>query len=294
MPKRTGFHVLVGTDGSPQARAAVAATVAFPWPRGARVHGVVARGGWGGAEWPAAVWTTLERRLDRVRLDARRTLARRWPDADVLIAAGSPVQAILTAARRVGARAIVLGSRGHGALDRFLLGSVSRGVVRRAACAVLIVKGRPRKVRRLVIGLDGSAHSRRVVEFVAGLHRPAGGRITLVSIVEPVRVPAMALVPASVRAAVRGQAAELTEAALRTTRREVERAARRLEAAGWAARPLVRLGVPLPELLRSVRVAGADVLGLGARGVGGLARLLLGSVAEGALSRSPVSVLIVK
>ena len=38
----------------------------------------------------------------------------------------------------------------------------------------------------------------------------------------------------------------------------------------------------------------ADVLIVGARGVTGLRRLLLGSVAEGALNTSPVPVLIVR
>jgi nucleotide-binding universal stress UspA family protein len=54
------------------------------------------------------------------------------------------------------------------------------------------------------------------------------------------------------------------------------------------------VGVPLGELLAATHATRADVLVLGARGVGGLERLLLGSVAEGALSRSPVSVLIVR
>jgi nucleotide-binding universal stress UspA family protein len=59
-------------------------------------------------------------------------------------------------------------------------------------------------------------------------------------------------------------------------------------------RRIVRTGVPLPELLRAVAETRANVVVVGARGVGGIERVLLGSVAEGALSRSPVSVLIVK
>jgi nucleotide-binding universal stress UspA family protein len=54
------------------------------------------------------------------------------------------------------------------------------------------------------------------------------------------------------------------------------------------------MGVPLPEVLAAIRAARADTLVLGARGVGGVERLLLGSVAEGALSQAPVPVLLVK
>jgi nucleotide-binding universal stress UspA family protein len=56
----------------------------------------------------------------------------------------------------------------------------------------------------------------------------------------------------------------------------------------------VREGVPLVDLLHEAAGFRADLLVVGARGTGGLARLLLGSVAEGALDRSPGPVLLVK
>jgi nucleotide-binding universal stress UspA family protein len=55
---------------------------------------------------------------------------------------------------------------------------------------------------------------------------------------------------------------------------------------------MVRLGQPLAELEDAVVDAGAQLLVVGARGVGGLDRVLLGSVAEGALDHARVSVLI--
>jgi nucleotide-binding universal stress UspA family protein len=53
-------------------------------------------------------------------------------------------------------------------------------------------------------------------------------------------------------------------------------------------------GAPLLELLRVVTVTHADLLVVGATGVSGVSRFLMGSVAEGALNRSPVPVLIVR
>jgi nucleotide-binding universal stress UspA family protein len=298
----TPFPILVATDGSGPGRAAVAGALAFPWPAGTRVHGVLARRGFsptrGAPDWPEATWDALDRVLDRIRKDAEAALARRWPGAKVEIVDRPPVEGILEVADAVGARAVVLGSRGYGPIRRLLLGSVSRGVVRDARCPVLVVKGSERPGRRLVLGLDGSAHAQKAVEFLAGLSAPYGGRITALRVVEPVRVPSMGLVPASMRATIRAQAAALTAQALEEARREVETAAARLAQgalapARWRVRPAVREGVPLDELLRAVR-ARADCLVLGARGVGGMERLLLGSVAEGALSRSPVSVLVVR
>ena len=146
--------------------------------------------------------------------------------------------------------------------------------------------------RRVVVGLDGSSHASRVVAHLA---RWSGrGRAAVVRVVEPVRVPSVALVPAFMRAAVAGLVQADMAARVRTARREVEAAVARLRRAGWRARGTVRVGVPLPELLRTVREERAGMLALGARGAGGAARLLLGSVADGALKRAPVPVLIVR
>src|SRR5262249_39189517 len=155
------------------ARAALATAVGFPWPKGADASAVIARRGFSGAQiaadWPAAVWAALDEGLAQVRGRAQRALRRRWPEAQAVGANQPVVRAILAEADRTRASVIVMGSRGHGALGRLVLGSVSRGVVRQARVPVLVVKGRARRVRRLVIGLDGSPNARDAVRFVAGL-----------------------------------------------------------------------------------------------------------------------------
>jgi nucleotide-binding universal stress UspA family protein len=132
------------------------------------------------------------------------------------------------------------------------------------------------------------------VELVTGLAVPDGGTLTLVAVAEPVRPVSARLLPSSLRATIGRELAALEAERKRNLQRELDRAARRPKRAGWAVETQVRVGVPLAELLAAAQATHADVLVLGARGVGGLERLLLGSVAEGALSRSPVSVLVVR
>lgn len=146
--------------------------------------------------------------------------------------------------------------------------------------------------RRIVVGLDGSRHASRVVAHLA--RWSGGGSATVVRVVEPVRAPSLALVPASVRAAVARLVRTDMVARVRTARREVDAGAARLRRAGWRARGTVRVGVPLRELLRAVRGERAEILAVGARGTGTATRLLFGSVADGALKRAPVPVLIVR
>ena len=145
---------------------------------------------------------------------------------------------------------------------------------------------------RAVLGLDGSAHARRAEAFLAAL-RPTGW-VRVVRVVEPVRPSTTGLLPAGVRERILGAAAQVETAQRRAARREVESAARRLRRAGWQATAEVRQGVPLAEVLKAVRAARADLLVLGARGIGGVARVLLGSVADGAVKRAPCAVIIVR
>jgi nucleotide-binding universal stress UspA family protein len=293
MPDRGRFCVLAATDGSHPARAAVAAAVGFPWPTGASGHGILARARLPRRGWPRSVTSAIDQSELRAALAARRALRRRWPDAEVAVVDRPAVDGILAEATRLRARVVVVGARGHGALSRLVLGSVSLGVVRRARVPVLVVK-RPLSVTRFVIGVDGSAHSRRAAELVADFAAPDGGAVTLVAVLEPARPVSVGLLPTSLRATIGRELAALEAERTQDLQRELDRAARGLERAGWTVETQVRAGVPLVELLATVHATRADVLVLGARGVGRLERLLLGSVAEGALSRSPVSVLIVR
>ncbi|MGH7267087.1 MAG: universal stress protein [Candidatus Rokuibacteriota bacterium] len=246
------------------------------------------------AGWRPSVRAALRRSLLREARRAQRALQRRWDDARVAVVDAPPAEAILAQARKRRAHGIVLGSRGLGGLRRLVLGSVSRAVVRRARSAVLVVKGRPRPVQRMLVGLDGSARSRRAVAFVSRLQPPPDGLATLLAVVPPVRSTSISRLPASVRGVVSRELAALERRRRRAARQEIEAAVRRLERSGWTVRGDVRRGTPLTELMRAAAASRADVVVVGARGVGGVERLLLGSVAEGTLVRASVPVLLVK
>lgn len=294
-PGVSSFSIVVGTDGSPASRAAVRATLGFPWPTGSTVHGVVGRRTRATAGRPVYVVGAFDRAFHEIADETRRLLARKWPGAEVSVRDASPADAILREARRVHAGAIVVGWRGHGLFARLLLGSVSRNVVRHAACPVLVVNGRPRRMRRrFVIGLDGSENARRAVSFVARLTPPRGNQVTLVRALETVTQPSRTVLPRTVGPLVANALSDYEAHLAVKAERELHAAAMTLRRAGWRVRRRVVRGAPLATLLSVVRGARADVLVVGGRGVAGLERLLLGSVAEGALNRAPVSVLVVR
>ena len=286
------FRILAATDGSPAARAALKTAVAFPWPEPSSARGVVALGGWStrlGAVRAAAV-RGLYAEVD----PAQRLLARRWPGAWVVALHESPADAILSEARRFGAQALAVGWRGHGALHRLIAGSVSRELAARSRIPVLVARHAVAPVRRLVIGFDGSAGARRALRFAARFEPSRGSRAVLVNVLEPLPLPAATYrFPAGLRAGLRADIARLNAQRAKTALRGARAAAALLKRAGWRATVDVRIGAPLETLLHIASESDGSVLVLGARATSGLKRLLLGSVAEGALNHSRAPVVIV-
>jgi nucleotide-binding universal stress UspA family protein len=295
MAKRSGFQVVVGTDGSRTSIAAIVTTLAFPWPDATHVAAVVARRTPATAGRPRYVVAAYDRHWGRVAASAKRALGKRWPEADVSIADASAADAILDEAKRRGADVIVLGWRGHGAFRRMLMGSVSRSVVRGARCSVLVTRRRLRGVRRVVVGVDGSPNSRRAVELIARLDPGRGAEALVVYTVEPMSLPSIRLMPTAIQRVLRKEGADEERERISRAERALASAAQRLRAAGWKTRTAVRKGAPLAELLSAAGASEADVLVIGARGAGEpVKHAVLGSVAEGALARASLPVLIAR
>jgi nucleotide-binding universal stress UspA family protein len=287
------FHVLIATDGSASGRAAMATAVRFPWPAGTSASAVVVKQV--RRDYRLSVLlAALDRTSEFIARSASRTLSKRWPDGAARVVLTVPIDGILAEARRVRADVIVVGWRGHGAARRLLAGSVSRGVVRRASSSVLVVRRLVRAFRHVVVGLDGSPNSERALRFVAGLAPERGARATVFRAVEVLHVPAQGLAPRTTRTTIAAEVSRINEGRRAAARRDLSRAAKALSAAGWKVEEIVTDGPPLRDLLTTVSKARADLLVVGARGVTGLRHLLLGSVAEGALNRSAVPVLVVR
>jgi nucleotide-binding universal stress UspA family protein len=290
MATQRELRVLVATDGSRDAQAAIATTMHFPWPARTRVRVISARRT--GAEYRRSILlTALDRGAEKAAESARRTLSRRWPDVEIEVLDKTPVEGILGEAERFQADVIVVGWRGHGAIRRLLMGSVSRGVVRGSTRAVLVI-GRSQRVRKIVVGVDGSPTSKRALAFVGRLVPPRDGHVTLVSGVELMTVPSRGRVPGA--AAIAREIRRTNTMRARTATKELNRAAAELKRGGWHTRTVLVHGEPLRDLLGAVAAARAQLLVVGARGTSGLRHLLLGSVAEGALNRCPVAVLVAR
>ena len=78
-----------------------------------------------------------EAKINEAMATAKQSLSENDIRAELLI--GSPLQAIVDYAKKSEADLIVIGSHGHGIVAALLIGSVAEGLVRKAACATLII-----------------------------------------------------------------------------------------------------------------------------------------------------------
>jgi nucleotide-binding universal stress UspA family protein len=141
------MRILLGFDGSEQSQRAA------EWAARLAANGAAA--GDNGQVTFLCVLTTLagsERIHDavdptlnlgdlRARLAvAERVAASAGVATEVVETAGNPAEEIIRAAEASDCDLVVLGAYGRGAIQRFLLGSVSDRVVRHAPCPVLVVR----------------------------------------------------------------------------------------------------------------------------------------------------------
>lgn len=289
------MRVLVATDGSDDAGAATAWLGAFPLPAAARllVLGVATLP-------PSTLDIPTVRAFDQALLDqareaceaARGTLVARWAEVETRVVEGDPRDAIGRVAEGWGADLVVVGARGLGAVTAFLLGSVSSAVVRHAPCPVLVVKGAPRGLARIVLAVDGSADSMAAAGFLASLPLERSVALRLLAVAEPVRFPVAApqvtapLVQAAIEDAIRERRAELEGV--------LDRVAASFAGRTAAIERSVVVGRPAEEIVQASEEPGVGLVVVGARGLGPVTRLLLGSVSERVLHHAHCPVLVVK
>jgi nucleotide-binding universal stress UspA family protein len=259
------------------------------------VRGIVAlRSGYRGQR-SKALDEVLRPGLQDSAAAARTALSARFTDAEVTVVNRAPMGAILTEAGRSRADIIALGWRGYGTFRRLLAGSVSRTVAARAEASVLVARSTPKTVRRFLVGFDDSANAHHAISLLSRLQPVRGSRAILVNVMDDIELPRRASrLPASLRAQLRADLAAMDEKQRQQAQQALKAAARELQRAGWTTEEEIRKGPALASLLNAARSHRADVLVLGARATSGLQRVLVGSVAEGALERSAKTVLLVR
>ena len=278
----TSSPIVVATDGRQQSDGAIRAGALFGGTTGWRIlsaapllHNLVPELDLGiTAE---ALEVLREQQLQSVRDQLRRVLGE---DAriDVDIATGDPAQATATVATRENASLIICGLGRHRIVDRLLGDETALAIIRVATHPVLAVPDDfAHRPRYAVVGMDFSEGSIGAAQLAP---RFISNAATIYLVHVAPRDHLLHLVP--------GGFAAYEEHA----RAQLQLVVNRLNVpSGVHIQPVVRQGDAGTELLRFAEGVGDVLMAMGTRGLGFVARLLLGSVATKVIRASPTPVL---
>jgi len=216
---------------------------------------------------------------------------------------GSIADALEERARATGADLVVMSTHGRGPLARSWLGSVADALVRRLPMPLLLVRPPNGKadlakvpaVRHILIALDGSEFSERILEPALALGSLVGASFTLLRVVRPTVLgqDEAGALKASGDLWLVEQLEKVHEKEQAQAKDYLEKVAERLR--GRALQVQTRVlshDQPALAILEEVKARQADLIALETHGRKGWQRLFLGSVADKVVRAAPVPILI--
>ncbi len=272
--------ILVPTDGSPEAQKALDVAIPLAIACGFTISLLSARQSDGDTTTRES---DLQAHLEALARSRCEPVGIPWmvrtPDAH-------PVEAILAATFADDIQFIVMTTHGHSGFHRWRLGSVADRVVHTATKPVVLV--RPHEdvqvstsLDRILVPLDGSELSTRALAHAIALARAGGASLALLRAVAGA-VAALAL-------PLDGYYLESDQTAEAQATAELQAVADTID--GLDVETLVMTGRPEPVIGEAAE--SADLIVMASHGRGGLARLALGSVADGVIRHAGRPVMIV-
>lgn len=207
------------------------------------------------------------------------------------VVSGTVPGALADHAAASGADLIVMSTHGRTGFARWLMGSVSERLLRVAPCSALVVRGAVAggapSIRRLLVAVDLSEHSRRALEAALAIARSLGATLEVLHAVAlPIQADAGLSQP--------GLIERLRERGLAELERFIDEAIAAGPASTIAIERTLVSGTPTTVINEHVAARQPDLLVLGTHGYGGVKRLVLGSVAEALARYSTVTTLVVR
>ena len=269
--------MLLATDGSEDAAQARDAAADLARRSGSELHLVHV---WHDVPSPYA-HAFVKRELRRQGQEVIDTQVKKIEDAGVTVAAahlrgGRTHEEIIDLSEELGVGLLVLGSRGHGAVRRILLGSHSEAIVHHARVPVLVLRGEgdawpPASV---VIGDDFSEDARKAAELSASIAQLYEAETTLVH--------------AYPRLVEESSRSEADEAMRRSEEQLGERASALKDILGYEPRTVMTSDDAAVALLEAARGGdGPSLVAVGSRGLGAVSRVRLGSVSSKVVRAAP-------
>jgi nucleotide-binding universal stress UspA family protein len=287
------MRILLATDGSPDARAAVDVLCGWPARPGDVVSVVTVvpvRPVFPTLTEPPAVQALVGAARELVDNETER-LREAGHVAEPAVVEGDPSDELLRYAVQSDAELIVLGAQGMSGIQRFRLGAVTQRIAHHADCSVLVVRPPARPLRSLLVTTDGSEAAVEAEEALCILPLPDDVQARVLLILPEPDAEVYARDP-ELRDRFARIATELRRERESVARSICQEAVERLALANIPAQIEIVSGEPKRDIVAAATRRHADLIVVGAQSRPDLARSLLGSVALAVVHDAPCSVLI--
>jgi nucleotide-binding universal stress UspA family protein len=183
----------------------------------------------------------------------------------------------------------VIGAGNHTWLGRLVLGSVSTHVLHVAPTPVLIVHRGPSVEHdrlKVLIGADGSPGAMQAIDTLTSITEPDRVDIRVRTVI-PTPDLAFATHPGAYVPSSFIEEAQAREKVIAS--RHLHDALEHLRLAGFSAHGSIGAGWPANDLLEYAQTVEADLIVVGARGIGAIARMTMGSVSAHVAGHAPAA-----
>ena len=230
----------------------------------------------------------IERRAEKIRSLGIKTR--------LVCIEGEPAASIIDFAGKNDVNLIVISTHGRTGVSHWPLGSITNKVVQKSHIPVLLVRSShpgkanaDKELRKILVALDGSHFSEAIIPYVEKLAKGMGSTVTLLRVIEPVKLPQLAAYR---------EREKFEKEYMAKLEREAERYLDKKKAAltgkGIKTNAAMLEGKPDETIFQYAEDKSANLIALTTHGFSGITKWAYGSVASRIIEGSPKPVLLVR
>ena len=208
-------------------------------------------------------------------------------DIESIVSEGEPPEVIARTAQEMNADLIAMGTHGRRGIKRFIMGSVTSGVIGHAPCDVLVVK-KPctrctGEFTSILLPFDGSAFSKKALSHAYALAKDEGSEVTALYVIPRYEEMIGFMKTDSIRKSLHKEAERIIELAKQS-----------VSSNGVTLATAIEEGNAADKIVETANRMKNDLIVMGSYGWRGVNKAILGSTTERVIMNASCPIMVVK
>jgi len=281
--------ILVGFDGSEFSRAALLEAANRIKSRGGKI--ILLNAVYFDEEEFGNKPEQLEKRMEsgkKICFGAKEMVRKEFGiDIESIVSEGEPPEVIARTAQEMNADLIAMGTHGRRGIKRFIMGSVTSGVIGHAPCDVLVVK-KPctrctGEFTSILLPFDGSAFSKKALSHAYALAKDEGSEVTALYVIPRYEEMIGFMKTDSIRKSLHKEAERIIDLAKQS-----------VSSNGVTLATAIEEGNAADKIVETANRMKHDLIVMGSYGWRGVNKAILGSTTERVIMNATCPILVVK